>query len=568
MFETSKILKTILGKKFYSKFLIITLLQVVAVLLEIFSISLIIPIIDIFFSGNQNKYTIYLQNNFFTNLNITNILVFTIVIFLLKFMYLIFVSFKRNKLMQDINNYLSEKITKYFLNLKYLNFSKNSKSKLIRDANDVRFVVDYVKSCNNLISEILILIGFLIFSLNFNLKLTVITFIYFSFFAYIYYISLNKKIKLLGKKRRDLEKQRFNILNNIFRSFVNVKLFAKEKYFLNKFMFKNKEFESNFFQLKIAQDIPKNYFELLSIILIATFLIYISSNNVSSAITSDLLLINLSVMVAVMYKITPSIMKIILNKQYMSFTKLTATNIVTLEKLNQNKPKYSEKIKSSITFQDCIKINNLSFKYSSKEKDILNNINLKIKIGEMIGIKGRSGQGKSTFINIISGLITPYKGSILVDNKKIHENLREWQKNICYIPQNANLNEDNIRENIAFGEKKELIKNIKIKKILKRVNLEKFSNKLYTEISDSNLNFSGGQIQRIGIARSLYHDRSLLILDEATNSLDSETEKKILLDLKKIKKNKIIIFISHREMKKDYFDKIYEIKKGKIIKQN
>ena len=108
MFETSKILKTILGK-FYSKFLIINLLQVVAVLLEIFSISLIIPIIDIFFSENQNKYTIYLQNNFFTNLNITNILVFTIVIFLLKFMYLIFISFKRNKLMQDIKTIFLKK---------------------------------------------------------------------------------------------------------------------------------------------------------------------------------------------------------------------------------------------------------------------------------------------------------------------------------------------------------------------------------------------------------------------------------------------------------------------------
>lgn len=561
MFTSKKMLESILGSTFYSRFVIIVFFQIISILMEVFSISLIIPILDLLFGESQNQYTLYLQENLI-NFNLKNILFFTLLIFFFKFFFLIYISFKRNQLMRDINNYLSSKITSYYLNLKFLSYQKNSSSKFIRDANDVRFAVDYVRGCENLITGFCVTGGFFIFSLIFNFKLTLVIFIYFLIFGFIYYITFNSKVKYWGKKRRELEKDRFKVLSNIFTSLVNIKLFTKEKFFLKKFMNKNNEFETNILKQKIVQDIPKNYFELLSIILIMISILFVSSQDKSQNLEN--IILNLAIMIAILYKVTPSIMKIILNKQLMNFSHEATIKFLESTRLSKIKLRSENNSSLILNLKKKIELKDVSFRYSSKNVEVLKKINLKINTGEMIGIKGESGQGKSTLVNIITGLMKPYKGKILSDNKNIYSNVKEWQKNICYVPQNLNLLGESIRENIAFGSERKNIDNTKIKKILIRLNLKKFINKLSDKINEENLNFSGGQIQRIGIARLLYHNRSLLILDEATNSLDLNNERKVLADLKKIKKDKIIIVISHRKMSHRNFDKIFEIKEGKL----
>ena len=220
-----------------------------------------------------------------------------------------------------------------------------------------------------------------------------------------------------------------------------------------------------------------------------------------------------------------------------------------------------------------IKIQNLVFSYEN-EKNILENINLEIKKNDFIGIVGNSGSGKSTFINLLLGLLEPNKGSIIFNDQiNIYENLDLFNKRISYVPQNISILEKSVSENIAFGLKKEDIDLEKIKQIVVKTKLSnlisKMDNGLETIINSDNLNISGGELQRIGLARALYFDADLLVLDEATNSLDVKTENEILeMIYENFLGKKIIIFISHKMKNLEKSNVLFEITNKKMNKIN
>ena len=220
-----------------------------------------------------------------------------------------------------------------------------------------------------------------------------------------------------------------------------------------------------------------------------------------------------------------------------------------------------------------INLENVSFAYGNKK--ILENINLIIKKNEFIGIIGESGAGKSTLLNLILGLLKPDIGKIFYNNNfvEIYNNLDCFNKRISYVPQNITILERSLKENIAFGEKNEDIDIEKIKQIIKKTKLDtligKMKDGLNSVINTDNLNISGGELQRIGLARALYFDSDLLILDEATNSLDVNTENEILqmIDENFLGK-KMIIFITHKIKNLNKTNYILEIKNKGINKIN
>ena len=168
----------------------------------------------------------------------------------------------------------------------------------------------------------------------------------------------------------------------------------------------------------------------------------------------------------------------------------------------------------------------------------------------MIGIFGHSGSGKTTFVNLLSGLFHPSKGEILSDNTSINDNILDWQKKISYIPQDNYLLDASILENITFSVNDERINLDKINKIIEMVNLRNFLDKslngLETQVGDKGIKLSGGQKQRIAIARAIYKDPPILIFDEATSAIDNETEHLIQIAIKDISKNRTTIVIAHR----------------------
>ena len=245
-----------------------------------------------------------------------------------------------------------------------------------------------------------------------------------------------------------------------------------------------------------------------------------------------------------------------------SLRKFEETGYQILKKEEEIKSDSSKDIK--VNFNKNIVLNKINFSF--KQKKIINEFSLEIKKGQIVGIVGFSGEGKSTLMNILTGLLQPDSGSILVDGTDINENIRMWQKKIGYISQDTYLLDDNIKENICFGFEGNEIKNDMLKKVLKEAQLESFVESLpdkeFTVIGNLGSRISGGQRQRIAIARALYTNPELLILDEATSSLDTTNEKKIIEEMHQYKSDKTIIIVSHRKNALKYCDKIYILKNG------
>ena len=224
-----------------------------------------------------------------------------------------------------------------------------------------------------------------------------------------------------------------------------------------------------------------------------------------------------------------------------------------------------------LKFQREINLTDLSFSYPIRKEFSLSKISMTVKKGDFVGIIGETGSGKSTLVNLLIGLLKPFEGRVEVDELDINSNLPEWYKKIGYIPQSVYLIDDTIRKNIALGLKEDDIDDNLIKKAVEKASLSDFlnqlSNGLETIVGEKGIRLSGGQQQRIGIARALYRDPEILILDEATSSLDQTTENKIMESIQFLKRTKTLIVVTHRLSTVKNCDKIFFIDKGKIIKQ-
>ena len=220
-----------------------------------------------------------------------------------------------------------------------------------------------------------------------------------------------------------------------------------------------------------------------------------------------------------------------------------------------------------------INLNTIELKniyYSHEKRDLtLNNISIKINKGDVLGITGKTGSGKTTLVDIILGLLKPQKGEVLINGKIIDQNSKI---NVGYVTQDTYLTDDSILENIAFSNYTDDIDKTKVEKAINRANLKNFieslPGKTDTLVGEGGARVSGGQKQRIGLARALYEDPDLLVLDEATSSLDYETEEEIINNIFKFNENKIILMITHRLSTLKFCNKVINLEKGGFIKSN
>jgi len=223
---------------------------------------------------------------------------------------------------------------------------------------------------------------------------------------------------------------------------------------------------------------------------------------------------------------------------------------------------------NQIQFQNSINIKNVSFFYNTTSHKALDNINFEIKRGECVGILGNNGSGKSTLLYLLSGLLQPSEGNILIDSKyDLFENRVEWYEKLSYVQQNIFLLNSTIKHNICLVEENE-VDNLKLEKISNDLQLDKFfnnfPNKLNTQVGMNGLNLSGGQKQMISLARALYKDSEIVILDEPSAALDSPNTSLIKKIIQSLKYKKTIIMVTHDDSFNDSFDKIIEIRTGKI----
>ena len=222
-----------------------------------------------------------------------------------------------------------------------------------------------------------------------------------------------------------------------------------------------------------------------------------------------------------------------------------------------------------ITFTKKIELKNIYFKYNDRKDWLFKNLNLTIKKGSIIGIIGKTGSGKSSLLSILMTLIAPKKGGLYIDGIKIsHKNFKSWRNQIAYVPQSIFLTDSSINENIAFGIPLNKINTDKVKDVAKIAQIssaiEKLKYKYKSIVGERGVRLSGGQIQRIGIARALYRGARIIIFDEATSALDLETENKIMQTISGLKGNYTIILIAHRPSTLTSCDSVYRVDDGTL----
>jgi ABC-type multidrug transport system fused ATPase/permease subunit len=348
------------------------------------------------------------------------------------------------------------------------------------------------------------------------------------------------------------------------------KVLGRERYFLGEYSRHSKEFFNLQSWYEVIGKTPKYIMEIVAfggVLGLVLFFIY------TDQMTNEVIpLIGLFAFAG--YRLMPALQGI-----YDSFTRFRFNRSV-LNKihydmneggLSEVEVDFKELLPEQIEFKKNIKLEDMSFSYEGNRNRVLEDIDMDIKKGMSVGIVGTTGSGKTTLVDIILGLLTPTEGSLYVDGNKITEdNVRNWQANLGYVPQDIFLCDDTITKNIAFGYNDEDIDMRQVKKVAKMANISKFiedelPDGYDTVIGERGVRLSGGQRQRIGIARALYHDPEVLIFDEATSSLDNVTEKSVLKAIEDVSKLKTMIVIAHRLTTVKNCDRIYLIDKGRII---
>ena len=374
-----------------------------------------------------------------------------------------------------------------------------------------------------------------------------------------------------GEQVQFLRGDQLRTINHSLGSIRETKVLNRENYLTNLFTRQVDAIEKHSFFLYFLSQTPRIFLEFIAVFAVALMAIIFVLINLSN----EQILPTISLLAVCAIRLIPAFNLIVSSLSARRFSmpelKLISremANVQTEDKF-RNKNLIEEKSYKKYFFKDQIKFENVFFSHENSNTKILQNISLEIRQGQKVGIIGKSGAGKSTLIDLILGLIKPTKGKILIDNLNLDYNLRDWQKQIGYVPQDIYLLDDTIRNNIAFGLNKNdinqeaILKSIELSRLKDYVNsLEKKEN---TVVGNRGIKVSGGQKQRIGIARALYHNPKILILDEATSSLDTINERKIMEEIYNTTRNITLIVVTHRHKSVSSCDKIYLLDNGKII---
>jgi len=315
----------------------------------------------------------------------------------------------------------------------------------------------------------------------------------------------------------------------------------------------------------VITNIPRAAFEVLAVFSVAVTIVLSKLRDASS---DDATLI-VAMFGVVAFRMLPSVNRIVVNLQQISLTRPGLEGAV--RDLTINIPSDPQAAGVPLGPLGTLQISKLRYKYPNTESYVVDIDALKIRGGEAVGVVGSSGSGKSTLVDILIGILEPKSGQVLVNDEDIAQNLRQWQDQIGYVPQFVYLMDTTIRRNVAFGLPEKLIKDDEVERALRQANLFDFVQTLPngwdTEVGERAVRLSGGQRQRLGIARALYANPQVIVLDEATSSLDDKTESEIVESFRQIAKNRTLIVVAHRTSTLRYCSRLIRLEGGRIVQE-
>lgn len=539
----------------------ILIILVIGAFLEFLSVSLLFPVFLNFIDFDQSINSFEIFQKFknigfdFSEIDYPKFLILIIFFFIFRFFFLLFrdvlVEFYVLNIAREFKLYQ----TKIYNNLPLNIFSKENNAEIFKNIYiESGYFSSIFKSYLILFQEIFVLIAILslLFLNDFLTTLLIIAFLI--GFSLIYFVFVTKKIRWLGKIRSKLDHQIVETINNSLNGFKEIKLLKVSKQFYNNLNFYIKKFNYHNIKFNLLKNLTRPLFELILILAISIFLL------VNKSFAPSLILYGM-----VFIRVMPSIS--LINKSFteISFRKISLdiiSNQIELENLQEDFAFSKNKI-----FNDTYELKNLNFSFENQI--VFQNANIKILKNKVHAITGNSGCGKSTLVNILSGLISPQAGSYLIDGEE-QKNFYNLRNYVSLVSQNSFVTDESITYNITFkdraldaSEKKLLEESIQfsgLDEVFKKNNLD-----LNYVIGNDGVKISGGQLQRIAIARALFNNKNLLILDEATNALDQNSESEIFKRIKDL--NKTIILITHNKDNLIHCDEVFHIENQKILKK-
>lgn len=412
--------------------------------------------------------------------------------------------------------------------------------------------------------NIFLIIGMVLIIAVQNIKIAVIAMVSLALIFGAIHLFVRIRLKILGKKRFEMDKMKFKILSDTFGGIKEVKVYGCEKYYVDNYYKLTDDFANNTVMTDTYSNLTKYIVETMFFTffgLLIMFLVYVNKDIAS-------IMPSLSLYLLAAYKIMPALQKV-------------SAAINSIMSYAETYRKLKKDIKEEVFLEDntdlkkldftsSISLKNITFKYDGKEESVLNGVDVNIKHCEKVGIVGGSGSGKTTMLNLILGLFTPNEGSICIDDIPLEgKNIIAWRKNIGLVSQDIFLFDGTIAENIAFTMDSESIIHEQLIESAKHAEMFDFIDNLpdgfNTNVGDRGVQISGGQAQRIAIARALYRNPQLLILDEATSAMDNLTESAIMNSIEKLTGKKTIIIVAHRLSTVKTCDRILFMKNGNIV---
>ena len=545
------------------------LLLFIGMIFEMISIGIILPTLGILLSPDikldfPSVYLFFKKNGFESQREIIFFGMYSIIgIYFFKTIFMYYLSWVQANFSAELSAKTSSKLYSGYLNQTYSFHLLRNSSELIRNIiGEVHEFSEMLKSLFVLIIEITALFGIAIILLFKEPLGTTLIFIVLGLSTFLLQKFSKNKLLKWGEERQYHDGLMKKKINHGLLGIKYIKLKGVESIFLKEFDFHNflrvgvtsKQYALTFF--------PRLYLEFIAVLGLVGFIIF--QLYLNTPVNSLLPIIAL--FMAGAFRMIPSANRIIGSMQFIRYSK-PVIDIVYNELIENSKFRTTIiENNEKINFKYKLELKNINYRYSETDSNVLKNINLTIKKGEVIGFIGTSGSGKSTLIDIILGLLKPESGSIYLDDIEITEIMKPWQKLIGYVPQSIFLSDDNIKNNIAFGILNQAIQNTAIQNAIIDAQLNDFINILpdgmETQVGEQGVRLSGGQRQRIGLARALYNNPEILILDEATSALDNITENSVMETVLKLRGEKTILLVAHRLTTLRFCDRVYKIENG------
>ena len=557
---------TVLTKSQLKKSVIILFLMVIGALCETFGIALIMPLISLmgdvdYLSNYPRASELFLCLGIDEHTQLVVVLtVILLVFFFVKNFFLGFIYKVQIRFSTNLHIYYINKMLEYYLVKPYEYFLKINPSVIQRNilvCSQNVFIytlISIFQLLTETITSIMIVVMLIIIDPLVSITLSVIMI----GVLYLLAKSFRKNISIAGTNLNNSTEILHKWVNQSIGAIKETKVLRRENFFLSNFKKANLIWSSSISSYQFISQLPRLIIESISVLgILGLILFKIAIGENVSTIVSLMAVLALSA-----FRLMPSANRILSTYNTIKFQlpNLDAIydDLVKIKEHGEYKQK-SQIINDTYQrfhFRHKITVRALKYSYPSTESDshknkiILNGVDFEIPKGKFVGIIGQSGTGKTTFIDILLGLLSPVSGHIYVDEKDIQSNIRGWQANISYVPQTIYLIDGTIKENIALGYNSEDIDDNRIKLVLEQSDLLDFistlPNGINTSVGDRGVRLSGGQKQRIGIARALYTNPEVLILDEATSALDNNTELRIMKSILKLKGKITIIAIAHR----------------------